>query len=33
MTYIPHTDVNRQEMLAAIGVKSLEELFPDVPDK
>jgi glycine dehydrogenase subunit 1 len=33
MTYIPHTDANRQEMLAAIGVKSLEELFPAVPDK
>ena len=33
MTYIPHTDANRQEMLAAIGVKSLEELFPALPDK
>ncbi len=33
MTYIPHTDANRKEMLAAIGVKSLEELFPAVPDK
>lgn len=33
MTYIPHTAANRQEMLAAIGVNSLEELFPAVPDK
>ncbi len=33
MTYIPHTDANRKEMLAAIGVKTLEELFPAVPDK
>jgi glycine dehydrogenase subunit 1 len=33
MTYIPHTDANRKEMLEAIGVKSLEELFPAVPDK
>jgi glycine dehydrogenase subunit 1 len=33
MTYIPHTDANRKAMLDAIGVKSLEELFPAVPDK
>ncbi len=33
MTYIPHTETNRKEMLAAIGVNSLEELFPAVPDK
>ena len=33
MTYIPHTDANRKEMLDAIGVKSLEGLFPAVPDK
>ena len=31
MTYIPHTDTNRREMLEAIGVKSMEDLFPDVP--
>ncbi|HZY45456.1 MAG TPA: aminomethyl-transferring glycine dehydrogenase subunit GcvPA [Anaerolineae bacterium] len=31
MTYIPHTDANRAEMLKAIGVKSLKDLFPDVP--
>ncbi len=33
MTYVPHTDLNRKQMLDAIGVKSLEELFPAVPDK
>ena len=31
MTYIPHTDRNRAAMLAAIGVNSLDDLFPDVP--
>jgi len=29
--YHPHTDSDREEMLAAIGVKSLEELFDGVP--
>ena len=33
MTYIPHTDANRKEMLEAIGVQSLEELFPAVPEE
>ena len=33
MTYIPHPDANRKAMLDAIGVKSLEELFPAGPDK
>ena len=33
MTYIPHTEANRKAMLEAIGVKSLEELFPAVPEK
>ncbi|MFN8595286.1 MAG: aminomethyl-transferring glycine dehydrogenase subunit GcvPA [Anaerolineae bacterium] len=33
MTYIPHTDANRAEMLAAIGVQALDELFPAVPAK
>jgi glycine dehydrogenase subunit 1 len=33
MTYIPHTDANRKEMLDAIGVKSLEDLFPAIPAK
>ena len=33
MTYLPHTERNRAEMLAAIGVNSLEDLFPDVPDQ
>jgi glycine dehydrogenase subunit 1 len=33
MTYIPHTDANRKAMLEAVGVKTLEDLFPAVPDK
>ena len=32
MTYIPHTDADRQSMLAAIGAKSVRELFVDVPE-
>ncbi len=31
MTYIPHTDADRQAMLAAIGVDSIEALFDAVP--
>jgi len=31
--YIPHTDQERQEMLATIGVESIEDLFQDIPDK
>jgi glycine dehydrogenase subunit 1 len=31
MTYIPHSPKERDEMLATIGVKSLEDLFQDVP--
>ena len=31
MTYIPHTEADRREMLAAIGVESVEELFADIP--
>ncbi len=29
--FIPHTDAEREEMLRAIGVGSLEDLFQDVP--
>src|SRR5512139_905913 len=29
--YIPHTDAERESMLQAIGVKSVSELFHDVP--
>ena len=29
--YIPHTDAEREAMLRTIGVKSLDELFQDVP--
>ncbi|HEY4691074.1 MAG TPA: aminomethyl-transferring glycine dehydrogenase subunit GcvPA [Anaerolineae bacterium] len=31
MTYIPHTDADRQAMLDAIGAQSMEELLKDVP--
>src|ERR1035437_4825359 len=33
MTYIPHSPRERDAMLDTIGVKSLEELFKDVPQK
>lgn len=33
MVYIPHTDEERREMLAAIGVDSIGTLFHDVPEK
>ena len=31
MTYSPHTPQDRAEMLAAIGVAGIEDLFTDVP--
>ena len=31
MSYVPHTDADRAEMLAAIGVEGVEDLFHDVP--
>ncbi len=31
MPYIPHSDADRQAMLAAIGVQSIDDLFVDVP--
>ncbi len=32
MPYIPHSDKDREAMLVAIGVRSIEELFEDVPE-
>jgi glycine dehydrogenase subunit 1 len=32
MPYIPHSDEDRKAMLATIGVRSVEELFEDVPE-
>src|SRR5437870_673429 len=32
MPYIPHTDQDRKEMLATIGVESIEELFREIPE-
>ena len=29
--YIPHTDAERQQMLDVIGVKSIQDLFKDIP--
>jgi glycine dehydrogenase subunit 1 len=33
MTYFPHSPKEREAMLASIGVKSLEDLFKDIPTK
>lgn len=33
MSYIPHTDLERQQMLSAIGVPTIEDLFEAVPAK
>ena len=33
MTFIPHSDEDRKAMLEAIGIKSVEELFQDVPER
>lgn len=30
-SYLPHTEEDRQAMLEAVGVKSVEELFADIP--
>ena len=30
-SYLPHTAEDRQAMLEAVGVKSVEELFADIP--
>ena len=31
MSYIPHTDADRREMLSAIGVEAIDDLFNDIP--
>ncbi len=31
MAYLPHTDADRREMLAALGLRDVEELFAEVP--
>ncbi len=33
MRYLPHTPADRQAMLAAIGVRDIDDLFVDVPDR
>jgi len=32
MPYIPHTDNDRREMLATIGVQTIDELFREIPE-
>ena len=31
MSYVPSTDLQRQEMLAALGMSDMRELYRDVP--
>lgn len=31
--YIPHTDSEREQMLAVVGKKNIKELFSDIPEK
>ena len=33
MSYVPHTEADRREMLATVGVDSVEELFADIPEE
>lgn len=33
MNYIPHTDAERRQMLEVIGVRRIEDLFYDVPER
>ncbi|HEY73991.1 MAG: glycine dehydrogenase (aminomethyl-transferring) [Anaerolineaceae bacterium 4572_32.2] len=33
MPYIPHSDEDREAMLAAIGARSIKDLFDDVPER
>lgn len=32
MSYVPHTDADREQMLAAIGVDAIADLFTDIPE-
>ena len=33
MMFIPHSDAERDEMLASIGIKSMDDLFEAIPKK
>lgn len=33
MSFVPHSDADREEMLSRIGISRVEELFSDVPEK
>ena len=32
MAYVPHTDQDREEMLAALGLSKLDDLFASIPE-
>ena len=32
MSFVPHSDADRRDMLAKIGVSSVRELYSDIPD-
>jgi len=32
-SYFPHTETQRAEMLAVVGVGSVDELFADIPER
>ena len=33
LSYFPHTEAQRAEMLAVVGVGSVDELFADIPER
>lgn len=33
MSYVPHSDADRQAMLGALGARSVDDLFADVPER
>jgi glycine dehydrogenase subunit 1 len=33
MSYTPHTDADERQMMDAIGIRSIDELFNDIPEK
>ncbi|PZN09025.1 MAG: hypothetical protein DIU69_09185, partial [Bacillota bacterium] len=33
ISYLPNTDEDRRAMMAAIGIRSIDELFADIPEE